>query len=126
MSVEQAGNAQSDGNMAVVPTGVHAPRNRGGVGHPGLFGNGQGIDIRPTIAVTKAHINMPELREKIFAAVDSLPEKHRQVVILREIEGMSYKEIAEVMACSLGTVMSRLYYARQKLQGLLKDEYESR
>jgi RNA polymerase sigma-70 factor (ECF subfamily) len=48
------------------------------------------------------------------------------VVILKDVQGLSYKEIAEVMACSLGTVMSRLFYARQKLQVLLKDEYESR
>ena len=61
-----------------------------------------------------------ELREKIFAAVDSLPEKHRRVVILREIEGMSYKEIAEVTGCTEGTVMSRLFYGRERLRKKLK------
>ena len=61
-----------------------------------------------------------ELRSKIFAAVDSLPEKHRQVVILREVEGMSYKEIAEVTGCTEGTVMSRLFYARERLRKKLE------
>lgn len=67
-----------------------------------------------------------ELRAKIEVALGKLSPEHREVVILKDVQGLSYKEIAEVMACSLGTVMSRLYYARQKLQGLLKDEYESR
>lgn len=61
-----------------------------------------------------------ELREKIFAAVDTLPEKQRKVVLLREVEGLSYKEIAQVTGCSEGTVMSRLYYGREQLQKLLK------
>lgn len=61
-----------------------------------------------------------ELREKIFAAVDSLSEKHRRVVILREIEGMSYKEIAEVTGCTEGTVMSRLFYGREQMRKKLE------
>jgi len=67
-----------------------------------------------------------ELRAKIQAALAKLSAEHREVVILKDIQGLSYKEIAEAMSTSLGTVMSRLFYARQKLQALLKDEYESR
>jgi RNA polymerase sigma-70 factor (ECF subfamily) len=67
-----------------------------------------------------------ELRDKIAAALGKLSEDHREVVLLKDVQGLSYKEIADVMSCSLGTVMSRLYYARQKLQTLLKDEYQSR
>jgi RNA polymerase sigma-70 factor (ECF subfamily) len=67
-----------------------------------------------------------ELRAKIEIALGKLSADHREVVLLKDVQGLSYKEIADVMECSLGTVMSRLYYARQKLQGLLKDEYESR
>jgi RNA polymerase sigma-70 factor (ECF subfamily) len=48
------------------------------------------------------------------------------VVILKDVQGLAYKEIAVVMDCSIGTVMSRLFYARQKLQTMLKHEYESR
>jgi len=67
-----------------------------------------------------------ELREKIEAALAQLSPAHRQAVVLKDVHGLAYKEIAEVMGCSLGTVMSRLFYARQKLQQLLKDEYEAR
>jgi RNA polymerase sigma-70 factor, ECF subfamily len=67
-----------------------------------------------------------ELRAKIEAALNKLSAEHREVVLLKDVQGLSYKEIAEAMASTLGTVMSRLYYARQKLQALLKDEYESR
>lgn len=67
-----------------------------------------------------------ELRVKIEAALDKLSPQHREAVILKDVQGLAYKEIAEVMDCSIGTVMSRLHYARQKLQSLLKDEYEAR
>jgi RNA polymerase sigma-70 factor (ECF subfamily) len=67
-----------------------------------------------------------ELRIKISAALEKISPEHREVVILKDVQGLSYKEISDVMECTLGTVMSRLFYARQKLQTLLKDEYESR
>ncbi|MBB5353531.1 RNA polymerase sigma-70 factor (ECF subfamily) [Haloferula luteola] len=67
-----------------------------------------------------------ELREKIEAALDKLSPEHREAVLLKDVNGLSYKEIAEVMECTLGTVMSRLFYARKKLQSILKDEYEAR
>lgn len=80
-----------------------------------------------------AHIDSPddalansELRVKISQALDKLSPEHREIVLLKDVQGLSYKEIADVMECTLGTVMSRLFYARQKLQTLLKDEYESR
>ncbi len=67
-----------------------------------------------------------ELRVKIEAALAKLSEDHRQVVLLKDVQGLAYKEIADVIGCTLGTVMSRLFYARQKLQTLLKDEYDAR
>lgn len=67
-----------------------------------------------------------ELRVKIEAALGKLSPEHREVVVLKDVQGLSYKEIADVMESTLGTVMSRLFYARQKLQALLKDEYNSR
>ena len=60
-----------------------------------------------------------ELRERLEEAVRMLSEKHRAVFLLHAMENLSYKEIAEVMECSVGTVMSRLFYARKKLQELL-------
>ena len=67
-----------------------------------------------------------ELRVKIQIALGKLSPDHREVVLLKDVQGFSYKEIAEAMSITMGTVMSRLFYARQKLQALLKDEYESR
>lgn len=65
------------------------------------------------------------LYARIMDAMEELPEDQRQVILLRELEGLSYKEIAEVMEIPEGTVMSRLYYARKKLQKLLSDERKS-
>jgi len=61
-----------------------------------------------------------ELRLEIEAALNKLSPEHKETIVLREVQGMDYKEIAEIMECSLGTVMSRLFYARKKLQTLLK------
>ncbi len=60
-----------------------------------------------------------ELGEQIQKAIDLLPEYHKSVFVLYEIEGLSYKEIADVVGCSIGTVMSRLHYARKKLRAML-------
>jgi len=63
-----------------------------------------------------------QLNETIMAALQKLSPDHRQVILLREVEGLSYKEIAESLEIAEGTVMSRLYYARRKLQQLLKPQ----
>jgi RNA polymerase sigma-70 factor (ECF subfamily) len=63
-----------------------------------------------------------ELREQIDAALLELSPEHRAVVQLREFEGLDYAAIAKVAGCSIGTVMSRLHYARRHLQKLLKEE----
>ena len=60
-----------------------------------------------------------ELGKAIQTALDGISPKHRMAFVLREYEGMSYKEMAEVMNCSEGTVMSRLHHARKKLQSKL-------
>ena len=52
--------------------------------------------------------------------IEALPPVHRTVLILREVEGLSYEEIARAVGCSLGTVMSRLFYARRKLKKVLE------
>lgn len=66
-----------------------------------------------------------EIRARIDSAIERLSPEHRQVIVLREIDGLEYQEIADVMGCSIGTVMSRLFYARKKLQSMLKDVYEN-
>ena len=60
-----------------------------------------------------------ELRERIDAAMDKLSDNHRTVLVLYEYEQMEYKQIAEKMGTSIGTVMSRLFYARKKMAALL-------
>jgi len=67
-----------------------------------------------------------ELRDKIEAALARLSTEHRQVVVLKDVQGLAYKEIAEIMDCSMGTVMSRLHHARKKLQTMLQDEDPTR
>jgi len=61
-----------------------------------------------------------ERREEIEKALSQLSDEHRETILLREVQGMEYTEIADIMECSKGTVMSRLFYARKKLQTLLK------
>jgi RNA polymerase sigma-70 factor, ECF subfamily len=60
-----------------------------------------------------------ELREKMLSAIEELTPEHKAVIVLRTLEGMSYKDIGEILGCSEGTVMSRLHYARKKLQNKL-------
>lgn len=62
-----------------------------------------------------------EIGNRVAEAIAELTPYHRAVILLREIEGLSYEEISRVMQCSKGTVMSRLHYARKKLQSKLKD-----
>jgi len=61
-----------------------------------------------------------ELREKLTSAINDLTPEHKAVIVLRTIEGLSYKDIGEILGCSEGTVMSRLHYARKKLQDKLR------
>ncbi len=63
-----------------------------------------------------------ELRGQIRDAIARLSDEHREVILLREVQGMDYKEIAEITQNSMGTVMSRIHYARKKLQTYLGNE----
>ena len=65
-----------------------------------------------------------EIRARIDAAIARLTPEHRAVILMREIDGMEYQEIADALECSIGTVMSRLFYARKKMQTMLRDVYE--
>jgi RNA polymerase sigma-70 factor (ECF subfamily) len=61
-----------------------------------------------------------QLSDALTRAIGDLPEYHRAVILLREVDGLAYEEIAKVLGCSVGTVMSRLHYARAKLKDALK------
>jgi RNA polymerase sigma-70 factor (ECF subfamily) len=62
-----------------------------------------------------------ELAQKIDAALQQIPDKHREILLLRELEGMSYEDLARVLKVPKGTVMSRLFHARAKMQQLLSE-----
>ena len=62
-----------------------------------------------------------ELAEAIQAALDDLPEYHRAVILLREVEGLTYEEMARVLEVPKGTIMSRLFHARRKMQESLQE-----
>ena len=62
------------------------------------------------------NLDRRELREMIEQALDTLSPNHRAVILMREVEGLSYKEMAEVMEVSMGTIMSRLFHARKRMQ----------
>jgi RNA polymerase sigma-70 factor (ECF subfamily) len=67
-----------------------------------------------------------ELQGMVRQAIDSLPYKLRLVILLRDVHGMSYEEIASVVGCPIGTVRSRLHYATQRLEVQLRPYVEAR
>ena len=64
----------------------------------------------------------PEARESLGRALDRLAPEFREVIVLRELQGLSYKEISDVTGVPVGTVMSRLSRARARLQAALREE----
>ena len=74
------------------------------------------VMVNPTERLERA-----DLRARIDQALNQLSDAHRTVLVLHEFEEMEYKNIAKTMKCSIGTVMSRLFYARRKMAGLLAD-----
>lgn len=69
----------------------------------------------------RRNIDLSELQEKLNAAMQKLSETHRIVVTLHDIQGLSHEEIGKILDCNVGTVRSRLFYARQQLQATLSD-----
>ena len=74
------------------------------------------LDANPAKTVVRR-----ELLGRIQAALDELPEYHRAVIILREIEGLSYEEMSKILGVPKGTIMSRLFHARKKMQASLAE-----
>jgi RNA polymerase sigma-70 factor (ECF subfamily) len=86
-----------------------------------------GVDIAPNLSGSNPlrNANNRELGQKISEAMAELSEDHRQVLLLREVEGMSYEEIAETLEIPKGTVMSRLFHARKNMQVALRPYLEA-
>jgi len=79
-----------------------------------------GLSAAPLDAADPGHTHSrKELAAKIRDALETLSDNHRQVILLREVEGLSYDEIATVMKVPKGTIMSRLFHARRNLQSAL-------
>jgi len=69
----------------------------------------------------RREVGLAELQERLNEALLKLSEPHRLVVTLHDVQGLSHEEIADIMDCNIGTVRSRLFYARQQLQAYLSD-----
>ncbi len=81
--------------------------------------------VPKTEALPHQVMERDEIRARIEKAIGQLSPEHRAVILMKEMDDMQYHEIAEALGCSIGTVMSRLFYARKKLQSLLRDVYEN-
>src|SRR5258708_34342110 len=81
--------------------------------------------VPKTEALPYETMERDEIRVRIDKAIAQLSSEQRAVILMKEIEDMQYHEIAEALGCSIGTVMSRLFYARKKLQTLLRAVYEN-
>lgn len=82
-----------------------------------------GVEKQMPVVTTNPteRLERDELRVRIDAALAQLTDAHRAVLVLHEFEQMEYKEIAKAMECSIGTVMSRLFYARRKMAVFLAE-----
>lgn len=84
--------------------------------------DGAAVEIPDTVSQPDIVLENKQARELIIEAVKALPEKHREIIVLRDFEDLSYDQIAEALGISEGTVKSRLSRARMKLQALLADK----
>jgi RNA polymerase sigma-70 factor (ECF subfamily) len=86
-----------------------------------LIDGGEGILSTPLGLDPSANLLRRELAGRMASALGQLPEIHREILVLRELEGLSYEELAERLGIQKGTVMSRLFHARKKMQQLLSE-----
>jgi RNA polymerase sigma-70 factor (ECF subfamily) len=104
-------------------------------------GRGEQVEFDETIQMDSAEANIgalgsrlgtnpqksalrKELAEKIQEALQEVPEKHRAILLLREVEGLSYEDLSRTLQIPKGTVMSRLFHARAKVQKILSEYLE--
>ena len=83
-----------------------------------------GPKLTSTLEAPDRGVARKELGRAILEALRVLTPEQRAAIVLREVEGMSYEDIAKTMDCAVGTVMSRLHYARKRLRSLLAKHYE--
>jgi RNA polymerase sigma-70 factor (ECF subfamily) len=85
----------------------------------GMLEPAEGAQL-PAASAPLDEVARKELREHVARAVDALPEAARTTLLLREVDGLSYAEIAEAQGIPQGTVMSRLHYARRRVQQAMR------
>lgn len=107
-------------NRAIDFTRSRKARPAIGLEAASLDGAGTPPSPRPPPSDPSQEAEERELEERVAEAVAQLSEKHRSTFVLHAYENLSYKQIADVLGCNLGTVMSRLFYARKKLQETLE------
>jgi RNA polymerase sigma-70 factor (ECF subfamily) len=78
-----------------------------------------GLRLKET-GTPENHVLSEEISQTVQRAIDDLPEDLRTAIVLRELEGMSYEEIANAMSCPVGTVRSRIFRAREAIDKSLK------
>jgi RNA polymerase sigma factor (sigma-70 family) len=88
------------------------------------FADGEGLEVPGGRDADAAAIESSE-RRRVELAIDRLPVEFREVLVLREVEDLSYREISDVVGVPVGTVMSRLSRARKRLAALLLDAREA-
>jgi RNA polymerase sigma-70 factor (ECF subfamily) len=103
-------------NMAIDHARKRGKKNISSLDEEGSFEPSDGVEKGPERILLQK-----ELEERVKLAMDKLPAEQKAAIIFRDVEGLSYQEMAEAMGCSIGTVMSRLHYGRKRMQGLLKD-----
>jgi RNA polymerase sigma-70 factor (ECF subfamily) len=80
--------------------------------------------IPSSLPSPRANCERAEIRELVYAALAQITPEHRVVIVLKEIEDLQYQEIADILNISIGTVMSRLFYGRIKLQSILRPVFK--
>ena len=97
-------------------------RERDALEGPAAEGVGDGVMGRATMRALTDPVdeaNRGLLAQEIFEAFEALPEEHRTMIVLADVEGLAYKEISESVGVPIGTVMSRLHRARKAMQSRL-------
>jgi len=89
---------------------------------PEESGSGKEQDVPDITYTPDRHMRDHEISKMLHVAIDKLSEKMRTIILLKEIEGFSYEEIADILNCSRGTVKSRLFRARERLRELLEPQ----
>ncbi|MEE4245398.1 MAG: RNA polymerase sigma factor RpoE [Kangiellaceae bacterium] len=80
-----------------------------------------GADLLRDVSSPERLMMRDELKQRVFSTIESLPEELKSAITLREMEGMSYEEIAEVLQCPVGTVRSRIFRAREAIDGNIRE-----